>query len=254
MIVMILASVLMHLMFATFAYGKPVKEPGISFALPFTILGTEDFEAAQPKTRGLADSIEAGRKIILMNKSEICNATTGATSIYHHMSGGHEFKVTHLAADNECFPVKTEEKYPGRFQVAIVGVGSSDIRLASPKDDHSPLPKDIQSKARRLVDNTEYRLDLPDVPPEVLRVGTAALLIFRSTPWYEGPIVWSADHNVFLLEGNCTTGHFFFSVHNKLHLAYTGSYCCDCGHKILFVYDLSGRTPKQVYENGKLSD
>jgi hypothetical protein len=144
MIVMILSLVLMSLISATSAYCEPANKPGISFALPFTIGGTEGLEEAGVERRCLAESVEAGRQIILMNKSEICNARTGATFIYDHVSGTHKFEVTRLAGNTECFLMKTEEKYPGRFHVAIVGVGSRAIRLLSPTNDHSPLPKDMQ--------------------------------------------------------------------------------------------------------------
>ncbi len=62
--------------------------------------------------------------------------------------------------------------------------------------------------------------------------------------------------NAFLLEGSCAfRSPFFFSVKEKLHVSYWATVaCCGCGDLNFFVYDLSGESPKLVYDNSHFSD
>lgn len=202
----------------------------------------------------MADSVRnCHTEVALISTTGVCTTRTLYRFIYEH-PGGEEFEATLLERTAEC---------PKAATVAVIGVDAEAVSLISPKHDLSPLPKDTESKARRLLDlpeadsqerHKEVGMDLSDALPEVLRVGHVTMLSYRLKGGRgDGPTVIYLNDKLFRLEGWCTTGHLFFSVYNKLFLCYT-RFCCVCGEVIFYFYDLSAKAPKIVYENGKFSD
>jgi hypothetical protein len=149
------------------------------------------------------------------------------------------------------------------FNVAIVGVDRKAVHLVSPQEDKSPLPKDVELEARRLLSTSLGRLDGPtkvlDEPPRALRVKHDILLLFvkyevlklgrikdrgSGLEEHQAPVLLM-DNSVFPLP--FTYGHLFFSVDGKLHLACTvaGPQAARIYRKL---YDLSGETLRMVYD------
>jgi hypothetical protein len=147
------------------------------------------------------------------------------------------------------------------MNVAIIGIGAEAVNVISPEKVRSRIPKQIESKARRLLLAREAAKKdhvygpLSDESPKAFRTKDGMLLDFS---WKDeegnGPSVWVIDNKIFLLPGVCRVEYRFFSIGDRLHLAFRSGGCCACGDNTLYVYDLSGSSPKKLYENSKLSD
>ena len=247
--------------FGLCAYSEPGTTQSISFALPFEHVQNGD---DAPRTRpAVADKLKPDLNVVLVGK-KICKARTGAAFTFLH-AGMNKIQATYLLDYAKC---DLNSAY-----VAVIGVEAEAVRPIPPQVDHFPLPKEIESKARRhlMARKAADRRDhgpvrwIPDSdqkpifeplslgPPKTFRVQKGVLLQFTWSRGDNGPAIWVVKDRVFLLPGVCTDGYQFFTVHGRLHLAYGGSRCCDCGENILYIYDLSGSIPKKVYENGALS-
>ncbi|HMK34173.1 MAG TPA: hypothetical protein VK463_03830 [Desulfomonilaceae bacterium] len=209
----------------------------------------------------MADSAPPCTQVALVSDTGICSVTTLYRFHYDHPGGG-DFEATVLKGSRECLK---------DAHVAVLGVDIGAIRLLSLKEDQSPVRKDLPSRARELLkrwmtteEKSETRVGdieqnpLSSSPPKMFTVGDITMLRFALNEEAEqfrtdGPIVLYFKDQVFRLEGWCTGDPVFFSVNDKIHIAFR-SWCCGCGQRILYVYDLSGSTPKIVYENDKLSD
>jgi ankyrin repeat protein len=246
-------------------HGATVIEAKISFSVSFNC-GAD--EGSRP--RCLADAFKPGLSTVLLGKKGICGAKT-ADSFYLDTpwacSPG--FEATNLSGAEEC--AATEERKSWGWIMAVLGVEPTAVRLLSPKNDNSPVSKEIESKARKLaapemdppkkiVDDSSVPIGLVKKPPRALRMGDITLLTFQleadGEPWEPGPTVVVKEGQVFLLEGACTYGEpMFFSVNGRLYVTYHGTVnCCACGDTNFFVYDLSGETPEMVYANSSFSD
>lgn len=144
------------------------------------------------------------------------------------------------------------------------------VRVIEPKTDESFLSAEIELKARKFASSdyprklasSEYEgsiADVADSPPKVFGVGNTAFLLFECTSelWnLHGLPVLILNNNVFPLNGLCVSDSpFFFSVKEKLYVSYWATVtCCGCGDSNFFVYDLSGKSPKLVYENSNFSN
>ncbi len=236
--------------------AEPATQSGISFSLPFTC-------GEEGRAGGcLADSIERGSKVTLINKTETCKATAVETFIYDHRAAASEFKATRLVGTRECFFLRPEEESSyGRFQVAVLGVEPEAVRLISTIHDNSPVPKDMELEARRILRNDVLPKGTEFIAPRLVSLEGSEVAVVQlgythdgESAWKDGPSVLFANNSATRLDGDCTWEHLFFTANNKLHLAYIGAGCCGCGEWILYVYDVSGKVPKKVYENGSLSD
>ncbi len=266
--IMTAISCLMAMTCAAFGSALTVSEPAtVSFSVPFP--------CDDARGRGslcLADKFETSRQVVLINETEICRAKTSETFVEDYPNGKAD-TATRLMDSEKCFSKKPGIRERWSFRVAVVGVFPEGVRLISPDSDQSPVAKDLESKARRLAaplkylkedpqesfSKTKISYGLSDAPPRALRTGNIALLIFglqqEGSEAGDGPIVLTTNSEVFLLVGSCAHGPFFFSVNERLYLAYSATVSCfDCGDTQLFVYDLSASSPKLVYHNDKFSD
>jgi hypothetical protein len=241
---------------------EPVAKSDISFGLPF-ICGTTEKGKTESGVdsedncsgRCLADSFQSGLSVVLLGNGGVCRAKTGDKCTFD-MTG----EVTQVVGTEECLAGLDQEEVlkNERFVIAVVGLDPAVVRLVSPSDDKSPLPKEIELSARRLLEPSEPPADahpahiLSDSPPRILRVKHLALVGFWSKepawPTAQGPPILLDNDRIFRLQGWCTDSYVFFSVNYKLHLTYSNS-CCSCGWNCRLVYDLSGETPKLVYSN-----
>jgi hypothetical protein len=237
-------------------YADPVADSEVSFSMPF------DCDMEEPYC--LADSFKSGLNVVLVGKKGICKARSGQTFTYELPAG--DLKATRVLGTAEC-PVPKDEAPLKEYRVAVVGADPAAVRVAEPKTDGSPLPKEIESKARKIA-RSEYQrnfrdsegsvADVADSPPDVFSVGNTAFLLFKcSDEFYnqDGLPVLVLNNNAFLLKGSCAIrSPCFFSVNEKLYVAYSATVaCCGCGDVNFFVYDLSGESPKLVYHNGDFS-
>jgi hypothetical protein len=156
------------------------------------------------------------------------STTRTASKFQYGIPGGADFEATHLEAVGEC---------PG--DLAVVGVDPAAIRVISPSEDHSPVPKELELKARRLLDSldafVEEQWPISDSTSRVVGTGQFALLLFECER--RAAVVLLENNNLFKLEGRCTKGHVFFAVGDRLHLTYWDS-CCGCGSLNKLVYEL----------------
>jgi hypothetical protein len=199
----------------------------------------------------------------------VCGARTTDAFTYNYHTG--DLEATRLSGTEECFTVRDNERLLTRFSMAVVGADPAAVRLVPLKDDKSPVPKEIELKARKLAavhieepqklyDGSRVPISVSDAQPKVLRTDNVTLLIFElqadGEPWEPGPTVALTSAGVFRLDGACTYGEpVFFSVNDKLYLTYDATvHCCGCGDTNFFVYDLSSGTPKLVYRNSSFSD
>jgi len=244
-------------MFGPLARAEPVAKEGVSFSLPF--VPDENGDSALSTSLALADKLKPGLNVVLIGK-KICKARTG--SAFAHELG---FQATYLLGYGKCDP-----------DVAVMGVEAEAIRVISPQVVRSPIPMQIELKARRLLLAREAAKEkkpmsefmgtfggshgersygpLSDNSPKAFKVKEGLLLDFNWKDEDNGPSVWVVDDRVFLLPGVCRVEYRFFSIEDRLHLAYRSGGCCACGDNTLYVYDLSGSNPKKLYENGKLAD
>lgn len=258
MILCLSASVL--LLFGSGVYGDPVADSEVSFSVPF--VGTYRGD----KTLCLADVFKPGLKTVLLGNSGTCEAITADTFIYPEDK---QLETTRLKGTEKCLAeVDTKRFRIGRqLRVAVVGVDSSAVRVVEPKTNESPLSKEIEQSARKIA-SSEYQrnfrnpegsvIDVADFPADVFSVGNAAFFLFKCTDEFynqDGLPVLALNNNAFLLEGACAfRSPFFFFVKEKLCVSYWATVaCCGCGDSNFFVYDLSGESPKLVYQNSDFS-
>jgi hypothetical protein len=245
----------------SYSYGEPARQTGISFSFPYNCSNERQGTGRHTKKFCLADSLQAGLNVVLVGDKGNCSAKTADTFTDEH--AGREFEATHLTGTGNCL---TEGNKKG-FHVAVVGVDPSVVHVVEPRNDKSPLPEDIELKARKVASSGYQKLeagrprkwDVADSPPDVFSVGNVAFLLFQCTDEFlnqDGLPVLVLNDNAFLLEGACASRPpFFFSVKEKLHLAYWATVvCCGCGDSNFFAYDLSGELPTLVYRNSDFSD
>ena len=237
-----------------FSQGEAVKGPGISFSLPYKCSKDEKTEA---ESLCLADSFKAGLKVALVSKKGNCIATTAGNFTDERLGSG--FKVTRLTGAENCLNGAEPD-------VALIGIDPSAIHVVEPKNDKSALSKDMELKARKIASaaykemrNPDSVADVADSPPDVFSVGNTAFLLFKCTEDFfnqDGLPVLVLKDKAFLLGGACALkSPFFFSVKEKLHVAYWATVsCCGCGDSNFFIYDVSVESPKLVYQNSDFSD
>jgi hypothetical protein len=253
-------SVFALIVFGSCAWGEALGSSEISFSYPFACDMEEPY--------CLADSFQAGLKVVMLSTSGMCAAKTGKVFKYeHHVE---DFEATRVIGTKQC-PVFRDETPFGDYRIAVIGGDPGAVQLAHPSNDKSPVSKEIELKARKIAapeieklqkisDLSQATTTLSNTPPKVIRVGDITLLTFELTmdgePWEPGPTVVITKAGVFLLQGACTYGEpVFFSVDDKLYIAYTATMsCCACGDINHLVCDLSGKTPNMVYVNSNFSD
>lgn len=241
----------------TYSYGEPAEQRDISFAFPYGCSKGENGNC-------LADSFEAGLNVVLVSKKVNCSAKTADRFMHEH--AGNEFEATRLIRTENCLIEKIAQDDKG-FIIAVIGADPSAVRVVEAKNDKSLLPKDMELKARkiaslgykRLKGSQFVRWDVAESPPDVFGVGDTAFLLFQCTDGFlnqDGLPVLVLKKNAFLLKGACAfRSPFFFSIKEKLHVAYWATVsCCGCGDSNFFVYDLSGESPMQVYQSSAFSD
>lgn len=147
--------------------------------------------------------------------------------------------------------------------VAVMGVEADAIGIISRQEIRSAVPKNIELKARRLLlardaaAKPDSYAPLSRESPKTFTVEEGVLLNFNWKDEDNGPSVWVAKDRIFLLPGQCGTPHqpaTFFTIDDRLHLAYESGGCCRWGDNTFYVYDLSGSKPKRLYENSNLGD
>jgi hypothetical protein len=230
-----------------YAFAEPVV--GFSFLVELRESSTT---SAHPKNKCLPNSLRdpfpVGADLVLLG-GRIYPAKIACPCVWTDRHGSHEGSALTLSSEEDAIDVSIE-----RGSVAIIGVKPAAVRLISLKKDDSPVPQDVESNARKLIEearrgrryNPEHPpLQLSNSSPESFRAEQVVLLNFRS----DGGIVpiLIVNNDIFLLEG--TFGHFFFSVDGMLHLA-CGWSCVECAKGYKRIYNLSGETPKAVWLEG----
>jgi hypothetical protein len=239
------------------SYSQPSEKPEISFSLAYKCDTEENGEKTLPFC--LADSFDKELNVVLVSKIGKCRAKTGDN--FDDQYASNKFKATGLTGTEDC--LNGED----RTVVAIIGTNPSTVDVVEPNTDKSLLTKDMELKAREIArsryqalrDSDNPSVDVADSPPDVFSAGNAAFLLFRSTEEFlnqDGLPVLVLNSNAFLLQGTCAFGPpFFFTVKEKLHVAYWATVaCCGCGDSNFFIYDVSGASPKLVYHNSDFSD
>ena len=210
------------------------------------------------------DSFEAGRNVVLVREKGSCAAKVVDACTYCDGYGLH--KGSQLAVGEDC---------QGGFNIAVVSVDRTAVNLVSPQEDKSPLPKDLELEARRLLSTSleslyrSPRTDLlPKVlndPPKVLRVEHGMLLLFMKTELVLSNYMYDEEHRKYIAKrweheepilvvnnsvvpSPTTKYHLFFSVNGKLHLACIVLHP-SASHSIRNVYDLSGGRVTKVYDD-----
>ena len=224
------------------AHAEPYSQSTVPFAAPGNI--------ANKGTGYLLGSFKAGLTVTLITETGICRAKTGATFSFEHMGPDDLIEATRVVGVEEC---------PKPATIAIVGVDPTRVRPIQPQDGQFLIPRDVELRARRLVErkgsDPESPWGVSDSRPEVLKVERFTLLRFHLKGKGEekhGLVLLFFNNEFFELEGWCTTKPVFFFVNDKLHLAYAEG-GCGSGELIFFVYDLSDGSPKIVYANADLS-
>ncbi len=242
--------------------GDAEKESGIFFSVPV------DCSLVGRKGIRLGHAFSEGLNVVLLGAMESCRAKTRKTFTAEYFDAGTYgpdalSKETYLVYGDECSAAGDNKMWSGNFRTAVVSADPPTVHLIQPKDDTSPVPREIESKARRLVEFSEWDpcsyksrrvgVGIADSWPEVIRAENVALLmfhliVFAGEPEENGPAVLVVDNHVFRLTGCCQRGPLFFSVNDKLHLAYEESRCWwRCGEQTFVVYDLSSGRPEVVF-------
>ncbi len=222
------------------AHGEPASQPTISFAASVNV--------PDKGKRFLLGSFKAGLTLTLITNTEICRAKTGATFSFEHMGPDNLIEATRVVGIEEC---------PKPSRIAVVGVDPTRVRLIQPQDGQFLIPRDVELRARRLVEregsDPESWYSVTGSRPDVLMVERFTYLRFHlKGEESDGPALLFFNNEFFELKGGCTTKPVFFFVNDKLHLAYTEN-GCGSGELIFFVYDLSDGSLKIVYANADLS-
>jgi len=242
--------VMLWVLLVSIACGEPPVETKVSFGQPFRAPDWEGIRETPPDwagRRSLADSFEAGLKVAILSKRGVCEAETGHRfRCVDPWGSGSEFESTLLNGAEKCLD--------GEAEIAVVGVDPSKISLIKPSNDRSPVPKDVESEALRLVkQQVEHVWPISNSPPRVIRVDAVTLVQFGcvTQSLADQPVAFGGalvvQGNVFPLDILCARECMFFAVNNKLHLSCLSFWGC------VTVYDLSNRMPEKVYENCHLS-
>ena len=214
--------------------------------------------------KSLNDSFEAGRNVVLLRELGICAAKIAEACTYCDNWGRH--KGSQIAVGEDC---------QGGFNVAVVGVDPAAVHLVSPQQDKSPVPKDVELEARRLLSISLEDFDYPaerktwlrkvlNDQPKALRVEPGILLLFMKTKSTLSKYMYATDHRRWLAKSweheepvlvvnnsvlplPATKGHLFFSVNDRLHLVCTLLHP-HSSHSNKCVYDLSSGTVRMVYD------
>jgi hypothetical protein len=222
------------------AYAEPPAQPRIHFAAIS--------DRGRAKTPILLRSFKPGLNVTLLKENEICKATTGATFSFETYGGN---KATELVGTEKC---------PEDLLIAVVGAAAEFVQLQLPEKDPAPPPKSVERKARQIATpqgpSDEYSR-LANSPPKQLKIGKFTLLKFEWKLWNEngddGPAVLVSDNGYFPMGQDCGRRHLFFSVNDKLHLAFIDGKC-HSGYSVWVVYDLSTKKPIEVYANADMAD
>ncbi len=219
-------------------YSEPVAQDSIIFAAPV-------YGWPAVKTPFLLGSFKAGLKVTLMDGKDICTATTGAKFQFEHMY--ELIDATYLIGNAKCTK---------GFVIAVVGANPETVQIRLPEEFKFSLPKSAKSFfersprwAKLLASDPKDDYSLESPHPRAFRVGRFTLLKFSWKGGEEGPALLLFGDNILELEGDCTGNHTFFSVNQKLYLAYHEGGCFN-GRNIFYVYDLSGTAPNLVYCDG----
>jgi hypothetical protein len=250
--------------FTSLGYGDPTAKPTLSFSAPFNCSSEER------SGRCLIGKFKAGLNVVLVSQTGICRAKTADTFAYTQPIADYTFPVTRLIGLEECLKVRSGDPALGPFDIGVVDTDPPVVRLVKIQDNKSPIPKDVELKARKLALSAKsdpclkpHKLSkvsqfISDAPPDVFRTKYATFMVmqcFKDAPQENGPPVLFMRNKIFRLCGACSDLPVFFTVNGKLYLTYTTTiYCCGCGDLNFIVYDLSGPTPKRVYWNGSLGD
>jgi hypothetical protein len=233
-------------LFNSFAFAEGAGNSGVFFSVA---------DHWQPGLHSTAEKLEGrfvqgwfnpGLDVVLIGEKGICTAKTGRTVRFVETKGP-TTKGTVLVGEQGCH---------GDFDLAVFGVERSAIHLIPTRHDASSVPKDLVSKARRLLKSTPNlgdSLPVSQSPTNVVRMGHVALLSFGRGWTGYGPSVLVVNNNIFPLAKQLVDRPLFFSINNKLHLT-----CLWAGGNVAriyrVVYDLSGGAPKKVYDELKDSD
>jgi hypothetical protein len=236
--------------------GSPEKSQNYSFSLPFFTSQDDPNQSYPPVC--LADLIPLLSEVVLVSRERVCDART-TFDFKYEIPSGVKFEATALDGKPECLK---------GADVAVVEINAEAVRVIPLKEQKDPPSKDIESRARTIlkdwmktsVEPDEVR-DVKENPlsnssPGSLKAAQVEMLQFsvsNKKGGADGPVVLFINNQPFRLGGWRQDGHIFFSVKDKIHLAYTLR-CWSSGKQVLYVYDLSGPEPKKVYENNKLSD
>jgi hypothetical protein len=248
---------------------EPTKQPDISFAIPRSCPRQKPRWPFKDVCASLclAGSYKAGLDVVLVCRTGIQSTKTSAPCNDNH--SGKLIRSTQLE-DIE----KDVKPLSWRGNIALVGVDPTAVRLVPGTLDPSPLPEEMEREARQLLratydprgPNTYFGSAYADNPSpiRVFRAGKATLLRFTHSEMLDssyaqiggqhgmnGPLVLFIDHKAYRLPGACTSDPLFVRVNDKLYLSYDASECCTCSLLILhvLVYDLSGTSPKEVFEH-----
>jgi hypothetical protein len=232
---------LQALLVSVLSYAEPSEQPRIYFAgitMP-----------DESKAPFLLGSFKPGVDVNLLNEKEICKAKTGHAFLYESSHG--PLKATRLIGVEKC---------QQNLLIAVVGHAAESVQLLTPEKDPTPVSKTVERRARRIVapyGATKESWGVSSAPPETMIVGRFTLLKFALNDpdccRGKGPRVLYADGRFFELHGDCVEGPVFFSVYDKLHIAYIVKYWGKGVH-VWAVDDLSGKKPKDVYGNSDMSD
>jgi hypothetical protein len=239
------------------AYGEPGEGTGISFSIPYDCTERELIKRKGIKTFCLTDTFKSGLNVVIVDKQGNCRAKTAGTFTDDYAIN--KIVATRLGSSGRCSVVDDEEN----FSLAVVGVDPGKVEVVEPQEGN--VPQFLEMRARRVAKSPApdpcdsggqrclYKY-VADSPPAVFRAGEATLLVFKYTEENfndDGPLILVIQNEVFRLGGTCIyRPPFFFTVNNKMHLAYWATVaCCGCGNIRFFVYNLSNGPPRLVYEN-----
>jgi hypothetical protein len=232
---------------------EPAKKSDISIAVP-SQCSSVGF-SCECKGLYLYGSYEAGLDVVLLGKAGVfCTKpdSTCASNPIHPTN-----TLTH-SADTEKYGEFPRRQLFQHANVVVVGADPAEVRLVPVNPETSPLPDKMEQEARRLAAASMrkprehgYGTIFESSPTIILRAGNATLLSFEPedrsnrSPGEHGLLVLFINDKGYRLPGEHfgTLDPFFFSVKDKLYLAYNIPWVSL--HTL--VYDLSGETPKEVF-------
>jgi hypothetical protein len=234
--------VILSIIMASYAYSEPARIH--SFSTPPLMFNTPERRKQGCMGPSLGKLYDSGTRVDLVGEKGVCGATVAGLCTYDRFGGGH-FKGSVLELDAGC---------PVSFSFAVVGADRSSVRVIAHREDKTPLPKSIELKARRLVqesfDRFTQRIQFPRQDfkslPKVIKVGHVALLIYRSSPGRWTPASVVANDKVFPLDGHSHSGFIFFSVDDRLYLMSLTSWMGAAVQSVEII-DLSDGEPRRVF-------